>query len=621
MIYRPDPGLQGAWELAIRGLEPVPEGPEYELELACAGFGWVDDRPACAAGHLQLGRADEAPLLVTSFRLDSLADGSYRLALPHDEPWIELRARGLSNAATFEAQVDALDLGRVPAAWLEALGLDVLEGVVTAKLALVDGRLSGDLDLADGLLDGMQGLVAAEALDLGIRVQVDGFGDSPVLSLELEQRAGEILLGPVYLPPPDQPVALKLQLDWDRPAGALVADFDFNDPGSVLASGTAELIQTEQDWRVEALALSSLALSLPSFWQRWLEGPAAAAGFAGMETAGTIEGGLRWRDGRLEQIALDFHELSLDDPGGRLALYGLQANARGRDESTQLDVSWVAARLLGLPLGAARTEFHVDEIGLRMLRPLEIPLLDGAVVIDGLAWLDLPDLPSRLIADVRIEPVSLSLLTRQMGLLEFGGTLAGRFPGVEYQDEMLAFTGGMNIEAFSGRIRVDDLTVERPFGSLPALAAQLQFERLDLLELTGAFNFGRMEGQISGWARDLRLLDWRPVAMDARVFTHEDVRRRRISQRAVDNLSSLGGAGGDVISGTLLRVFEDFPYRRAGLACKLSNNICHIDGVAAHDSGGFVIVEGRGLPRLTVVGHRRLIDWPRLLQQLSAAVD
>ena len=68
----------------------------------------------------------------------------------------------------------------------------------------------------------------------------------------------------------------------------------------------------------------------------------------------------------------------------------------------------------------------------------------------------------------------------------------------------------------------------------------------------------------------------------------------------------------------MLRMFEEFPYRRAGLACRLDRNICHIDGVAPHESGGFYIVQGRGLPHLDIVGHRRLVDWPRLVAQLVA---
>ena len=36
------------------------------------------------------------------------------------------------------------------------------------------------------------------------------------------------------------------------------------------------------------------------------------------------------------------------------------------------------------------------------------------------------------------------------------------------------------------------------------------------------------------------------------------------------------------------------------------------------DSSGFTIVEGSGLPRLTVIGHNRLVDWPTLVERLKA---
>ncbi|KAA3633826.1 MAG: hypothetical protein DWQ08_01370 [Proteobacteria bacterium] len=189
------------------------------------------------------------------------------------------------------------------------------------------------------------------------------------------------------------------------------------------------------------------------------------------------------------------------------------------------------------------------------------------------------------------------------------------------QAGVIAFTGGIEIRAFSGLIALRELVIERPFGTLPALAAQVDATRLDLAQVTAAFDIGHMEGELSGWMHDLRLLDWRPVAMDARFFTHDDAPQRRISQRAVENLSSLGGSvGGALVSNTILPMFETFPYERAGLACRLSNNICHLDGVAPHESGGFYIVEGRGLPRLNIIGHRRLVDWPRLIAQLADMV-
>ncbi|TVS13743.1 MAG: hypothetical protein EA419_00925 [Wenzhouxiangella sp.] len=619
--YRPGATDGSIWALDIANLQLVEALPGLDLGISCERFAWSEGQPSCPLGRLSVARAGEAPDLVVAVSVVPDPSGGYRVTPPGEERQFELVWSGGTASPELEARLHDLDLSTLPAAWLDGLGVDFLAGMVSADLRLADQRWSGRIQLSSGLFDGWGGQLAAENLALDARLEVDFADDQPGWSVQLEQSAGEILAGPVYLPAPVQPMALSAELRRDGADGPLRVEFDFDDPGTVRAGGLALLGADEEGWELELLELARLDVQFPGFWQRWLDGPAAAAGFADLDTLGRVSGDLRWRQGVFDRVEVVLSGLALDDPAERLALAGLAGSVSGRDGSVRLDLAWEGAGLLGLPLGSASVLLHHDEVGLRLLRPVVVPLLDGAVAIDGLAWLNVPDAPLRLVVDARIEPVDLGLLTRQLGLIEFGGTLAGRFPGVQFEQERLAFTGGIDVEAFSGRIRIDDLVVERPFGSLPALAAQLRFDRLDLLELTGAFNFGRMEGQASGWAHDLRLLDWRPVAMDARMFTHEDARRRRISQRAVDNLSSLGGAGGAIVSGTILRVFDDFPYRRAGLACRLSNNICHIDGVAPHDSGGFYIVEGRGLPRLDIVGHRRLVDWPQLVRQLESMID
>jgi len=35
---------------------------------------------------------------------------------------------------------------------------------------------------------------------------------------------------------------------------------------------------------------------------------------------------------------------------------------------------------------------------------------------------------------------------------------------------------------------------------------------------------------------------------------------------------------------------------------------------------GYTIVEGSGLPRLTIVGHQSQVDWPTLVRRLQAAI-
>ncbi len=524
-----------------------------------------------------------------------------------------------------ELILDGWSLEQLPLAWLEPLGLNVLMGQLSGQLALDGERLTAALELVDAGFDSPDGRFAGDGLGVSVEGagRMDGLGFSGQFTAS--QSAGEWLLDALYLPSPTEP--LRLDLSWDHVwgEGLELTDFQLSDgPALALKGGLSLQPKPEGGWSVKRARVDSGWISLASAWPRWFDGPVGAAGFPDLKTAGRIDLELDWQLDRPLVVSTQLHDLALTDPQGRFAFARVNGQFHQGAAQAGLDVDWVAMALWGLPLGGGRLSLlpesrDADRHAWRLAAPLRVPLLDGAVVVENLLWA--PDQERGLTLDARIETLSLTELTRALNWPEFGGQLAAEFPGVVLVGERLDFTGGIDISAFSGSIRLAELAIERPLGTLPAVSAQLEFDRLDLDEVTGAFNFGRMEGQVSGWARNLRLLDWRPVAMDARIFTHEDVPRRRISQRAVDNLTSLGGAGGALINTTVLAVFDDFAYRRAGLACRLANNICHIDGVAAHDSGGFYIVQGRGLPRLDVIGHRRLMDWPQFVGQLEAIID
>jgi hypothetical protein len=144
----------------------------------------------------------------------------------------------------------------------------------------------------------------------------------------------------------------------------------------------------------------------------------------------------------------------------------------------------------------------------------------------------------------------------------------------------------------------------------------------DLKALTEVFGFGEITGRLDGKIRDLRLLDWSPIAFDAELHSDDNAPdRRRISQRAVADLSSVGG-GGFVggLQAEALKLFQDFAYARLGLSCKLANNVCHMDGVGSAGAG-YTIVEGSGLPHISVIGYEREVDWPTLVSRLRAATE
>jgi hypothetical protein len=179
------------------------------------------------------------------------------------------------------------------------------------------------------------------------------------------------------------------------------------------------------------------------------------------------------------------------------------------------------------------------------------------------------------------------------------------------------------MQVFGGTVALSQLVMERPFGVAPSLSADVAIDDIDLEPLTAAFGFGTITGRLDGRIGAIRMVDWEAVAFDARFDTDPEWDgRRRISQRAIEDISNVGGGGGLMggLQAQALRLFDDFGYRRIGLGCRLRGEVCTMSGL---DSGGdsYTIVEGAGLPRVTVVGHRRLVDWPTLVERLQAATE
>jgi len=108
-----------------------------------------------------------------------------------------------------------------------------------------------------------------------------------------------------------------------------------------------------------------------------------------------------------------------------------------------------------------------------------------------------------------------------------------------------------------------------------------------------------------------------PVAFNAYIRTPENDRSsHKISQRAIDNLSSLGGTSG-LLSRSFLSFFETFRYDKIGLSYRLKNNTCLMSGVE-EKGNGYYIVKGGGIPRIDVMGFQKHVNWQVLTSRLKA---
>ncbi len=244
-----------------------------------------------------------------------------------------------------------------------------------------------------------------------------------------------------------------------------------------------------------------------------------------------------------------------------------------------------------------------------------LPIFDGSLLIEKFA-LDYSASAPAVQFEGLLTPVSLSLITEALEWPQMQGKISGIIPSVSYRQRNAKIDGTLLVKVFDGSILLKDLEVSHLLSSWPVLKTDVEFVGIDLEQLTQTFEFGRITGNIDGQISQLVLENWEPTKFDARFLTSKNTGRKRISQKAVDNISNLGGTGAaGALSRTFMRFFEDFGYDQIGFSCKLREGVCEMDGVADANQG-YYLVKGGGVPRIDVIGHNRQTDWNILVDRL-----
>lgn len=523
----------------------------------------------------------------------------------------------------------ALDLTRVPVAWTQALLTQVWRDA-RLKSGTLDGRLTieaadrkplriaGPLSLTGIGLETPDGSIAAENISGRFGVDYRKAASHSQVVLDGSLSKGEFLAGNAYVALPPTPVALRIEANQSGSDGWRLPRIEWRDGEHLTMTGSAAL---SADAALRDLDLDIVSRDVSPLRQRYLSGWLGLVGLGGVELAGAVDARLQLRDGRLRIADARLHEMSVRDAQKRFAFDGLDGDLRFSAASpVTSELRWRSGQLQGLDFGAATLPFESRDGVLRLDRPAALPMLGGRVGFDAME-LRPPagNTGLRIEFGLAIDGIDLGKVSAALGLPAFTGELSGRIPKARYADDRIDFDGGLTLRLFDGSVRVSALAMERPFGVAPTLSADITLEGIDLQALTGVFDFGSISGRLDGRIDHLRLVDWDATAFDAELHTvpRRGV-RQRISQRAVQNISSVGDASFvGSLQGQLIGLFDDFGYARIGISCRLANEVCEMGGLRSA-GGGFTIVQGAGIPRLDVVGFNRRVDWPTLVERLAA---
>lgn len=626
-----EPGAAAGYRLTTARLQLSPEQSFSDLSLQCEGR-ISAAQITCHQGNLSL-QHPQLGLLQSSISFEyTFGQGLQQANLK------QLKIAGASIAASFQEPAEAW---RISA---DFDGVDVKElstllglaGLEPSPEAFAGGTVSGSV-IAHGW---PLRFVTADLTFTDINYSATSVAQSMNGKLDLTlQRDGEVWQGdmnvsadggelyivpPVTAEPPgfyvaigDRPLTLSSVFSYDTEAGHLtLQDMDYTHPG-VMRVNLAGQAQITPAFEIAALSLripdSDMEQVYPVYLQPWLLD--TIYNDLRMQGQAAMEIGLRGDE--LTALALDLNGVDIIDANDRFALRDLTTSIQMTEARRHTSrVSWNGIDIYRIGLGQGAITLASNGFNIEVTHWQDVPLLDGSL---NIAELDLhnvgtPDFELHMAGAVK--SVSLPALTQALDWPTLGGTLSGEFTGLTYRDGDIRMDGELLVRMFDGRVRLRNLDVNELFGNVPVLTADITVDNISLEQLTDTFAFGKITGGLSGYIRNLRLENWQPVAFDAKLSTRDDGdTRHRISQKALNNLSQIGGGLSGALSRGFLRYFDEYSYGELGLSCRLENGFCELGGVEAYEGGHYLLTRGGLLPpwvEVKLAGS--IISWDALIE-------
>lgn len=578
----------GSAELRIAELR-VRQQELRKVKLHCARFELSTTAVSCRGG-----RVDALPGVALDFGY-GFGGGNWQLSM-------QLRnAPARSLAAFMPASLPHFTQGR-------------LDGTLrVAGDATGAGDIRVEVRLADVGFSDADGLHAAEKLRGAVKLAATRSGARWTWQGDVDWQSGELFWQPLYL--------------GGNGGRSLSASGSFD--GTVLAveRGEAQLpqagrVQFAAQWDVGQSKLTEASvqgndLALERVFADYAKPFLEQGALADASMAGRADVDWRYRDGATQSLRLVLRDAAIGDGQGRFGLYGVNTALEWRPDAVrEADITLTGGELFGVPFGGTQwkmqmrgTEFEAAQLAL--------PILDGK--------LELRDFRLRREGDdwrwqfgAALSRISMEQFSGALGWPRMHGTLAGRIPRVSYDGDEIRTEGALLFNVFDGTVVASRLRLADPFGPAPRLNGNLVMRQLDLDLLTRAFSFGSMQGRIDVDVTDLELQNWQPARFDASIASSAGNYPKKISQRAVQNISALGGAGAAAaIQRSYLRFFENFGYDRIGWRCRLRNGVCAMGGIDEGNGGAYAIIKGGGVPAITVMGYNRAVSWDELLSRLK----
>lgn len=539
--------------------------------------------------------------------------------------WTSARIGGVAAgpfAARLRSNGGAVELAR-PVTFRIAGGEVDLRSLHFDPLATGDtDQLRADADVRGIGWDSADGRAAVAGLHASARFAVADVTGLPRLRATATLNGGELLYGAFYAKLPANPVDVAVDLQATGPSQWTIGQLDVSDPGVVDFQSSARVDLAADHW-LPSLQLRLGEMVLAEAAERYGKSWLMTNGHGDLLLAGKLAGEIEFDGDGLQRFAFRADRIGIDDGAGRFAVSSLSGAIDWQHGSPRpaTTLGWSALHFYRIPFGPATAELASRDNAIVLEKPVQIGVLGGRLIVEKVKLDPRSPRGERYNTAVAIAGIDMAQLSDVLGWPRFPGSLSGGVPDITLAGDSIEFGGGLVLWVFDGRIDISRVTLERPFGIAPALGAGIYLRNLDLKQITSAFEIAAVSGRLDGDIRGLRMVDWSPVSFDAWLRTQGG---GRMSYKVVQDVTSIGGGMGSIttsLQNLAMKVVDTFGYRRFGIRCKLVDTVCTMGGIDPTATGdSYTIVEGAGVPRISIVGHRRRVDWPTFVDRVIEAM-
>ncbi|HIJ58959.1 MAG TPA: hypothetical protein HPP41_04775, partial [Deltaproteobacteria bacterium] len=450
----------------------------------------------------------------------------------------------------------AADLGLLPIGW-EFAGLDSIRMGLEAEKG-DDTLFTGELVFQDLAFQNQDSSSMGEKVSLGVKIdgKLDPAGLIIAADTAINLDQGEVLYDRFYFNLKENPFFCSSKWSYNlRGRHLQLSNLRLGLEDILTLHINGSILKRGPDWRFDLSSkipriplkplfshfiLEPFKTEKPFLSGLDVEGAVAAdLKFTGTGAKWTAKGFFRWYKGAL--LSAD-HGMSLK--GIDLSLPLWYRNRMGKNPLERLkgvlsirsmNLSLLPEQGLDLSLNAGPNLLAIPSPTL-----LKVPggkIRVGPVAIKGLTWTSPSVNTSLTIDSVKIAPLLAGVWNRAVR-----GTINGKLDPIDFIKGNLKTAGEIRAKVFDGDVIFSDLGASGLFAGTPVFKVNARWKNLSFSELTAGTSFGRIEGVLNGYAKNLEIAHGQPQKFDLLLETVErDGTPQRISVKAVDNIAQIGG--------------------------------------------------------------------------------